>query len=128
MPRITLPIVAVLLTSVLALAPGAALAADEVVVADPAAEQVTALDGTIVWVRQEGGQQRLMQRTAAGEQPVEGAPAARYYRSIDLGRDRSNRLVLTYRRCDTPSRCVDRRDDLRGRRASFRGLSRRAAP
>jgi hypothetical protein len=37
-----------------------------------------------------------MQHDAAGDRPVEGAPQAYSYRSIDLGRDRAGNLVLTY--------------------------------
>ncbi|MDQ3850458.1 MAG: hypothetical protein M3296_07585, partial [Actinomycetota bacterium] len=75
-------------------APGAA--ADTAVAPDPAARQLTALDGTLVWVSGPPNSQVLMQRTAAGIAPVPGAPPARFYRSIDLGRDRSGALVLTY--------------------------------
>jgi hypothetical protein len=92
------------------------------VVADPAAQDVTALDGTVVWVSGATGAQTLMQHDAAGDRPVAGAPRAFAYRSIDLGRDRSGALVLSYVRCATASSCAVRRDDLRGHRASFRGL------
>jgi hypothetical protein len=92
------------------------------VVADPAAQDVTALDGTVVWVSGATGAQTLMQHDGAGDRPVTGAPRAFAYRSIDLGRDRSNHLVLTYVRCSTASSCAVRRDDLHGRRASIRGL------
>jgi hypothetical protein len=96
--------------------------ADTTVVADPAAQDVAALDGTVVWVTGQPGAQTLMQHDASGERPVAGAPAAYAYRSIDLGRDRSNRLMLTYVRCSTASSCAVRSDDLRGHRASFRSL------
>jgi hypothetical protein len=110
------------LTASVAATPAAA--ADTTVVPDPAARQVTALDGTVVWVADTtDGRQRLMQHTAATTQLVKGAPAARFYRTVDLGRDRRNRLTLTYLRCDTPSRCVARQDDLTGTRASIRGLT-----
>jgi len=111
--------------SALALAGAAspAHAADATVAADPAAEQVTALDGTIVWVTAApGGGQRLLQQRDGVTGPVPGAPVAGFYRSIDLGHDTAGRLVLTYRRCETLSRCVSRRDDLAGHRASIRGL------
>lgn len=92
------------------------------VVADPAAQDVTALDGTVVWVSGAPGAQTLMRHDAAGDRPVAGAPRAYAYRSIDLGRDRSGALVLSYARCSTASACAIRRDDLRGHRALFRGL------
>ena len=92
-------------------------------VPDPDAEQVTALDGTLVWVTgAPGGGERLMRYRDGVTAAVEGAPVARFYRSIDLGRDRRGRLVLTYQRCASPSRCVIRRDDLAGRRGRVRGL------
>src|SRR3954454_22773971 len=105
------------LVALLALALPAATQADTVV-ADPAAQQVTALNGTIVWVSG-GGPQTLMQDDASGDRPVQGAPAAAYYRSIDLGLDRDGELVLTYLRCSSPSRCAARQDDLRGHRTSM---------
>jgi hypothetical protein len=92
------------------------------VVADPAAQDVTALDGTVVWVSGATGAQTLMRHDAASDRPVAGAPRAYAYRSIDLGHDRSGALVLSYVRCSTPGACAIRRDDLRGHRASFRGL------
>jgi hypothetical protein len=108
----------------LLLAASAARAADAAtpVVADPAAQDVTALDGTVVWVSGAPGAQALMRHDASGDRAVQGAPRAYAYRSIDLGRDRSGRLVLSYVRCSTASSCAMRRDDLRGHRASFRGL------
>src|SRR3954465_11114037 len=92
--------------------------------AAPAAADTTiaALDGTVVWVSGEPGSQMLMQRADGVTAPVAGAPAAQGYRSVDLGHDAHGGLVLTYRRCSTFSRCVARRDDLHGHRASFRGL------
>lgn len=105
-------------------APAAATAADTTVAPDPDAQEVTALGGTIVWVTDRpGGRQALMQHTAEGTRPVTGAPEATFYRSVDLGRDTRGRLVLTYSRCASPTRCVVRRDDLTGRRASVRGLA-----
>jgi hypothetical protein len=89
---------------------------------DPTAGEVTALDGTVVWVSGAPGAQRLMQHDASGTRPVQGAPAARAYRSIDLGHDRGGGLVLTYVRCATSGACAVRRDDLRSHRVSFRGL------
>ncbi len=91
--------------------------------AGASAAPVSALDRTLVWVSGEFGSQVLMQRTSDGRvERVPGAPVAQAYRSIDLGRDGSNRLVLTYLRCDRGKGCVARRDDLRARRASIRGL------
>lgn len=120
-----LPLALGTLLAALALASATAVAATPVpLIADAGAQQVTALDGTLVWVtRGSAGGQALMQRDAAGERPVEGAPRASFYRSIDLGRDRLGHLVLTYLRCASPSRCVARRDDLRGRRAGFGHLA-----
>jgi hypothetical protein len=63
-----------------------------------------------------------MQRSGGVTARVAGAPVAQAYRSVDLGHDRHGALVLSYRRCSSFSRCVARRDDLRGHRASFRGL------
>jgi hypothetical protein len=94
-----------------------------VVAPDPAAHEVTALDGTIVWVSGELGAQTLMQKNAGGIAPVQGAPAAQRYGSIDLGHDADGNLVLTYMRCSSNSACVARRDDLHGHRASIRGLT-----
>ena len=60
--------------------PATASAADTLVVPDPAAEQVTALDGTLVWVSGEFGRQRLMQRTPDGTiAAVRGTREARDY-------------------------------------------------
>jgi hypothetical protein len=108
-----------------AAAAGPAAAADTTVVPDAGARQVTALDGTIVWVTDApGGGRQLMQRDGDGTiRPVKGAPVALLYRSVDLGRDQRNRLTLTYMRCDTVSRCVARQDDLDGTRTGFRGLT-----
>lgn len=94
------------------------------VVGDPHARELTALDGTIVWVtRGTGATQILMQQDKSGRRRVRGAPPARFYRSPDLGRDARGRLVLTYQRCRTGSSCVARRDDLSGHRAGFRDLA-----
>lgn len=117
-----------LLTSLLAAAclalPASAAARDTLVVADPAARQLSALDGTIVWVSGPFGSQRLLQRTPDGTiAPVRGAPPARAYRSIDLGRDRDGKLLLTYLRCDTGVPCTSLWNDLDGRRATYRNLA-----
>src|SRR4051794_37870605 len=93
------------------------------VVPDPAAGAVTALGGTLVWVTGAAGSQTLMRHDASGTRRVPGAPAARFYRSIDLGHDRAGAPVLTYVRCPASGACVARRDDLRGRRASLPGLT-----
>lgn len=104
----------------------AAVVAALAVPATASAQPVAALDRTVVWVQGEFGAQTLMQRSPDGTAArVAGAPDAQAYRSIDLGRDASNRLVLTYLRCDRGSGCVARRDDLRGHRASIRGLAPR---
>jgi hypothetical protein len=117
-----------LLTSLAAAAalalPATATAADSLVAADPAAQQITALDGTIVWVSGAFGHQRLIQRAPDGTiAPVRNAPESRSYRSIDLGHDRDGKLRLTYLRCDTTSSCKSLWDDLDGRRATFRNLT-----
>jgi len=120
MPRYLLP--ALLFAVCLAL-PASASAQDTLVAPDPAAGQITALDGTIVWVSGRFGSQRLWQRGPAGTiAPVKGAPQSRSYRSIDLGKDRDGKLRLTYLRCDTSSSCRSLWDDLDGRRATFRNL------
>ena len=115
-----------LLTSLLAAAllalPATASAADTLVAPDPAAEQVAALDGTIVWVTGEFGRQRLMQRTPDGTISVV-TREARDYRHVDLGRDRDNKLLLTYLRCDAGGPCQALWNDLDGRRATFRNLA-----
>ena len=100
MPARTLLAALLTLVSAAFIAPAANAATT--VVADPAAQDVTALDGTVVWVSGDIGAQTLMQHDAAGDRPVMGAPRAQSYRSIDLGRDRNNRLVLTYARCSGP--------------------------
>jgi len=104
--------------------PASASAADTLVVPDVAAQQITALDGTIVWVSGTFGHQKLMQRTPDGTiAAVKGAPQSRSYRSIDLGRDSDGKLRLTYLRCDTRSSCTSLWNDLDGRRATFRNLT-----
>ena len=113
----------VLLGACLAL-PASASAQDRLVAPDPDAQQITALDGTIVWVSGRFGSQRLLQRTPHGTiSPVEGAPVSRLYRSIDLGRDSDGRLLLTYLRCDAGAPCKSLWNDLDGRRATYRGLT-----
>jgi hypothetical protein len=107
------------------LAVPSAAQAETIVAPDPAAQSVAALDGTVVWVSGEFGSQVLMQRTAAGVARVQGAPVAKAYRSVDLGRDPRNALTLTYLRCATGSSCVARQDDLRGGRRSIPGLTLR---
>ncbi len=116
-----------LLTSLAAavlLAVPATASAGTLVAPDPAAEQVTALDGTIVWVTGEFGRQRLMQRAPDGTiSAVEGTREARDYRAIDLGRDSDGKLRLTYLRCDAGAPCQALWNDLDGRRATFRNLA-----
>jgi hypothetical protein len=118
-PRILL---AALLTVLAAVSTAPAAGAATTVVADPAARDVTALDGTLVWISGAVGSETLMQHDAAGDRPVTGALPAHSYRSIDLGRDRSGKLVLTYVRCSRAGACAVRRDDLLGHRASLKGL------
>jgi hypothetical protein len=95
--------------------PAAAGATDTLIAADPLADQVTALDGRVVWVTGKAGHQTL-----AG---VTTRPEAKAYRTIDLGRDAAGKHVLTYLRCTTFSHCVAVRDDLHGHRKAFRGLA-----
>jgi hypothetical protein len=117
-------LVTVLLAAAALALPPAASAADVLVAPDPAAQQLTALDGTIVWVSGAFGHQKLMQRTPDGVvAPVKGTREARWYRSIDLGHDSDGALRLTYLRCDTTSSCKALWNDLDGRRATFRKLT-----
>src|SRR5690348_17443974 len=93
----------------------ATAAADTTISADPLADQVTALDGNVVWVT-----------GASGHQTLAGAatgPVAKAYRTIDLGRGEYGRPVLTYLRCRTFSHCTAYRDDLHGHRRAFNGLA-----
>jgi len=115
----------ILFLCVAALVAPASAAADDVVAADPAASSVTALNGTVVWVSGAYGAERLMRATATGAERLSGAPIAKSYASIDLGLDRRGRTVLTYLRCRRAGRCTAIRDDLRGHRASIRGLAPR---
>ena len=117
---------AALAAAALALPAATAAAADSVVAADPAAQQITALDGTIAWVTGKFGHQNLMQRTPDGTiSAVKGTREARSYRSIDLGHDQDGALRLTYLRCDgnANSTCKALWNDLDGRRATFRNLT-----
>src|SRR4051794_32288639 len=93
-----------------------ASAADATFAPDPLADQVTALDGTVVWVSGASGRQVIKGLAAP-------APRARAYRTIDLGRNARGKLVLTYLRCRTFSHCTAFRDDLHGHRSAFRGLA-----
>jgi hypothetical protein len=107
-------------------APASACAADTLVVPDSAAKQVSALDGTLVWVSGEFGSQKLMQRTPDGiVSSVKGAPESRSYPLIDLGHDSDGDLLLTYKRCDSAKSCKVLWNDLDGRRATFRNLTLR---
>ena len=122
MPRF---LVSSLLAAAALALPATAAAADTLFVPDAAAQQITALDGTVAWVSGKFGNQTLMLRTADGTiAAVKGAPASRNYRSLDLGRSRSNTLVLTYLRCDTSKSCKPISDDLAGHRATFSKLTR----
>jgi hypothetical protein len=100
------------------LAPATASAADTTVNPDPLADQVTALDGKVVWVSGASGHQVLK---GLASPPAE----AKAYRTIDLGRDANGKLVLTYFRCKTFAHCTAYRDDLNGHRKAFKGLAPR---
>jgi hypothetical protein len=106
-----------LITLAVLAVPAAASAADSTVNADPLADQVTALDGKVVWVSGKAGHQVLAGATAG--------PEAKAYRTIDLGRNAKGKLVLTYLRCKTFSHCTAFRDDLKGHRKAFKGLAPR---
>jgi len=117
---------ALLTATAFALPTTAASAADAVIAPDPAAQQITALDGTIAWVTGAFGHQNLMQRTPDGTiSRVKGTREAGSYRSIDLGHDQDGALRLTYLRCDgnADSTCRALWNDLDGRRATFRNLT-----
>ncbi len=115
-------LVAAMTLAAAAASPGAAGAADDVVVPGARAQGMTALDGYVVWIDGDRPAQTLMQRDAGGTvSRVKGAPRARY-RSIDLGRNLTGDLVLTYLRCTTAHRCTAYSDDLNGQRRSFKGL------
>lgn len=93
------------------LAPAAALA--DTVAPDPDARQVTALGGTIVWT---SGQSPAKLMLRAPDGAVTKVAEAADIRNPDLGRDANNRLVLTYARCSTLTKCVYVREDFdRGR-------------
>jgi hypothetical protein len=122
MPRLLLTSLAVAVAALVL--PATASAADTLVAPDAAATQITALDGTIVWVSGAFGHQTLMQRSPDGTiAAVKGAPESRSYRSIDLGHDSDGKLRLTYLRCDTSASCKSLWNDLDGRRATFRNLT-----
>jgi hypothetical protein len=112
------------LAAIAAAAPGSAAAAvDTVVVPGVEATRMTALDGTLVWVTGKFPRQTLMQRATDGAvAPVQGAPVATY-RSLDLGRDGSGRLVLTYVRCAGTRDCKAYSDDLAGHRVTYKRLA-----
>jgi hypothetical protein len=103
-----------LITLALLLVPAAA-SADTTVNPDPLADQVTALDGKVVWVTGTSGHQTLAGAATSAE--------AKAYRTIDLGHDANGRLVLTYLRCKTFSHCTAFHDDLNGHREAFKGLA-----
>lgn len=120
--------ISICIAAALALAaPATASAADTLVAPDAAADEITALDGTIVWTSGKFGNVKLMQRTPAGVVgPVQGAPTAKDYRTVDLGRDENNELVLTYLRCQKgTSKCVAFKDNLAGTRASYKNITRK---
>jgi len=122
--RMTLRALVATCVAALAVAPAAASAADTTVAADPNAQQVAALDGTVVWVSGKFGKQSLMTVDVPGATPhqVPGVPQARSYPSLDLGRDVDGDLVLTYLQCSSPGKCVALRDDLGGHHAGIKGL------
>lgn len=102
----------------------ASASAQATVVPDPAAQQITALDGTIVWISGRFGSQRLFRRTPDKTiSAVKGAPLSRSYRSVDLGKDGDGNLLLTYMRCDAGAPCKSLWNDLDGRRATYRNLT-----
>ena len=114
-----------LLAALTALLLPAAAPAQTVVAADPAARQLTALAGSVVWSSAVEEGEVLMRRDEQGRVArVPGAPVARAYRSLDLGLGDDGALVLTYLRCATFTRCVPYLDDLRGTRRRIRGLAR----
>ena len=114
----------ILLSMVAAATLGAApAAADTVIVPGAEAQRMTALDRTVVWTAGKFPSQTLMRRSPDGTVgPVKGAPVA-VYRSIDLGRDAHNELVLTYVRCAGTKDCKAISDDLDGHRVSFKRLA-----
>ena len=88
MPRFLLPC---LFAAAALAAPATACAADTLVAPDSAAKQVSALDGTLVWVTGEFGHQKLMQRTPDGMvSAVKGAPEVALL-SLDRPRPRQRR-------------------------------------
>ena len=105
----------------LAAAPAVAQA-DTVVVPGAEANQMTALDGNLVWSSGKFPNQTLTQRKPDGTvAPVPGAPTATY-RSIDLGHNASGDLVLTYLRCEGTKNCKAISDDLEGKRTTYKKL------
>ena len=116
-------LVSIVALAALAATPATVDAAEAVIVPGADAQQLTALDGTVVWVSGSFPTQTLMQRGPDGSiARVTGAPTATY-RSIDLGRDGQGELVLTYIRCAGTRNCKAYSDDLSGRRVSFKRLT-----
>lgn len=115
-------LVSLMTLAALAAAPAAASAADTVVVPGADARQMTALDGTVVWVSGKFPSQTLMRRSPDGTIAPLAAPVATY-RSIDLGHDGAGKLVLTYIRCAGTKRCKAYSDDLAGHRVTFKHLA-----
>jgi hypothetical protein len=119
------PLVSLLTLAALVAAPGAASAADTVVVPGADARQMTALDGTVVWIAGKFPNHTLMQRSPDGTvAPVVGAPRATYL-SIDLGHDGAGKIVLTYLRCSGTKSCKAYSDDLAGHRVTYKRLAPR---
>lgn len=112
-------LISLCITAALAAGPAVAQAADPVVVPDNGADQITALDGTIVW----SNGSRLMRRSPSGTiAPVPGAPLTSH-RGIDLGRNAEGDVVLTYLRCTTVTRCDPYVDDLAGNSVALKHLA-----
>jgi len=104
-------------------APGVASAADTLIAPDPAAAEVAALDGTVVWASGAFGEEQvLMQRAGGVIRRVKDAPRAYGYGSIDLGHNTKGRVVLTYQRC-SKTKCTPIRDNLAGQRVSYKHLT-----
>ncbi|MDX6717846.1 MAG: hypothetical protein QOJ63_100 [Solirubrobacteraceae bacterium] len=119
------PLAFLVTLAALAAAPAAAGAADISVVPGADARQMTALDGTLVWVSGKFPNHTLMQRSPDGIiTPVAGAPRATYL-SIDLGHDGAGKLVLTYLRCSGTRNCKAYSDDLAGHRVTYKRLAPR---
>ena len=121
MPKRTL--LATLLLACFVAAPSAASAADTVVVPGVIADQLTALDGNVVWVDGAFPKQSLRQLFPDGHVASVPATPEASYRSVDLGHNGNGDLVLTYLRCKGTKNCVAISDDLSGHRTAFKHLA-----